>query len=423
MDPMILLIGLILVGAVVVGGIAFVIIRNRRAGADVMPPPEISQPIDYTSLPIEEPTTFGDRLRNMPTATKLLLGVIGFAVVIAVVVLYVAFLEPTQTAGSPTPVLPPPEITEVSANIAGPTKLLINAKTTLPDGSRVTAAMKEDGQDFVWFDPETASVEVDGGNVRLIVEKQNSGAVPRSGADYTVTLTGTSPTGQTVTSEPATVDVPRVYQAAFFQVPTPSPEPVQPTAAPVITPTAVITPTPEVTPTPVAPALSANVFNGGNVREQPSLNGRVLDQINANETVVLLEKTANGQWYRITNIRNVSGWVSATLLRIDAQVAAQVPVQGQARPTGAPAQPTAVPGTPPAGGLTGTVFNGGNVREQPNLSGRVLDQINANETVVLLAKTANGQWYRITNPRGVTGWVSATLLRINAQVAAQVPVQ
>ncbi|HEU4327579.1 MAG TPA: SH3 domain-containing protein [Roseiflexaceae bacterium] len=419
---MILLIALILIGAVVVGAIAFVVMRNRRAGADVMPPPEISQPIDYTSLPIEEPTTFGDRLRNMPAATKLLIGVIGLAVVVALAVLYFAFLEPTQTAGSPTPTLPPPEITEVQANVAGPTKILIDAKTNLPDGSQVTASMQEDGQEFVWFDPQTASVEVDGGNVRLIVEKQNSGGVPKSDASYTITLTGTSPTGQTVTSEPAAVDVPRVYQAAFFQVTTPTPEPPTPTPTQVLTATQVVTPTPETTPTVAPPALSATVFNGGNVREQPNLNGRVLDQINANENVSLLEKTANGQWYRITNVRGVSGWVSATLLRIDAPVAAQVPVQGQAQPTTAAPPPTPAPSTPPASGLTASVFNGGNVREQPNLNGRVLDQINANETVVLLAKTANGQWYRITNVRGVSGWVSATLLRVNAQVAAQVPV-
>jgi len=72
--------------------------------------------------------------------------------------------------------------------------------------------------------------------------------------------------------------------------------------------------------------LSASVFNGGNVRETPSLGGKVLDQINAGETVRLLGKTADGRWYKLSNPRNITGWVSATLLTIDAQTAAKVPV-------------------------------------------------------------------------------------------------
>jgi hypothetical protein len=96
--------------------------------------------------------------------------------------------------------------------------------------------------------------------------------------------------------------------------------------------------------------------------------------------------------------------VSATLLTIDPAVASQVPA---AKPASA--------------GLTATVFNGGNVRERP-VTGKVLDQINAAETVDLLAKTSDGGWYQITNLRGATGWVSVTLLTIDPDVARQVPV-
>jgi flagellar FliL protein len=98
------------------------------------------------------------------------------------------------------------------------------------------------------------------------------------------------------------------------------------------------------------------------------------------------------------------GWVSATLLTIDPELAKQVPAA-----------------TPPETGLTATVFNGGNVRERP-VTGRPLDQINAGEEVKLLAKTVDGGWYQITNIRGVTGWVSVTLLTIDPEVARQVPV-
>ncbi len=82
---------------------------------------------------------------------------------------------------------------------------------------------------------------------------------------------------------------------------------------------------------PVAPivpgSLTASVYNGGNLRAFPSLQGLVQDQINAFETVQLLAKTSDGRWYKITNARNVTGWVSVTLLTIDPAIATQVPVE------------------------------------------------------------------------------------------------
>jgi hypothetical protein len=67
------------------------------------------------------------------------------------------------------------------------------------------------------------------------------------------------------------------------------------------------------------------------------------------------------------------------------------------------------------------VINGGNVRDTP-VSGKVLDQVNANETVQLFQKNAAGTWYLLVTPRNVTGWVSATLLRIDPAAAAHIPV-
>lgn len=86
------------------------------------------------------------------------------------------------------------------------------------------------------------------------------------------------------------------------------------------------------------------------------------------------------------------------------------------RQTAVTAQPTAAPQ------LIADVINGGNVREGPGLEQLVLDQINANETVQLTAKTADSSWYQIINARGVRGWVSATLLQIAPSVAVQAPI-
>jgi hypothetical protein len=78
----------------------------------------------------------------------------------------------------------------------------------------------------------------------------------------------------------------------------------------------------------------------------------------------------------------------------------------------------------PAVGLVAVVANGGNVREAP-VSGRPLDQVNAGETIQLLAKTQDGDWLKVTYARNgdtITGWVSRTLLTIDPAVEQQVPV-
>jgi uncharacterized protein YgiM (DUF1202 family) len=166
------------------------------------------------------------------------------------------------------------------------------------------------------------------------------------------------------------------------------------------------TPEPEPTEAP-APTLTATVFNGGNIRRVPQVTQNpedILGQLHAGEVVSLLEQSPDGQWLRV-QAPEAEGWVSRTLLTIDAAVAEQVPRA-----------------TPVPTGLTATVFNGGNVRERP-VTGRPLDQINAGETVQLVSRTADGGWYLIINERNVQGWVSVSLLnQIPADVVQQVPV-
>lgn len=76
------------------------------------------------------------------------------------------------------------------------------------------------------------------------------------------------------------------------------------------------------------PALTASVANGGNVREAP-VSGTPLDQVRAGEVVQLLEKSADGSWFKVTYTRAgqpaIVGWVSKTLLSIDPAVEQQVP--------------------------------------------------------------------------------------------------
>lgn len=65
--------------------------------------------------------------------------------------------------------------------------------------------------------------------------------------------------------------------------------------------------------------------NGGNVRAV-AVTGAPLDQVNANETVQLLGKNNDATWYLLVTPRNVTGWVSASLLTVAPTAVAAVPV-------------------------------------------------------------------------------------------------
>jgi hypothetical protein len=160
--------------------------------------------------------------------------------------------------------------------------------------------------------------------------------------------------------------------------------------------------------------LSVIVFNGGNIRAEPNLQGKVLGQIHAGERVWLMYRTEDARWYYISAPESI-GWVSATLLTLPEGTLEHVPIYGEAAETGETPRTT----EDDVGAFEAVVYNGGNLREAPNTSGRVLDQINAKEQVLLIGK--RGSWYKITNIRGVIGWVHQSLLTVDATTAAKVP--
>ena len=323
-------------------------------------------------------------------------------------------------------------VSDTTATLRNATQILVQATTNLPDATSVQAALLEGGQPFDWYKPESAQGQVFNGKVQLTLTRRDGAPTPSRAKAYTVALRAKGPDGADVNVPAVELSVPTLYAADFFSAASVA---VGPTGAATSTPKPTVqasaTPKPTVaaTPTPTATAaLTATVINGGNVRKEPNFKGAILDQNNALESVTLIEKTADGVWYKMTNLRGVTGWFSASLLKIDPSVVAQVPVEG-ATPVPPPAAVTAAwqrphQRQPPSpGGLNGLVRNGGNVRKAPNGTAEVLDQNNAGELVQLLAKSANGAWYKMTNPRGITGWFSASLLTVDAGVAAKVPVE
>ncbi len=499
----------LLVGAILIVAIALILARRRRAArSEELPLPDIGgigETIDYTSLPEEEPRTLGERFRAASPGVKALI-ILAPVVLIGVIAVLVLTFAPGESSPPATPPPPPPRLVIERAEVVGRGKIVVVVRTeNLPSGATVTALIREGNQEFPWFNPETALAQPDtlSGEAQVVLDRRSDAPTPRQSETYTVVAIASGADGEIARSDPAPLDVLQPFRNDFYAVA------VEPTPAPEVTPAATPTSaTPEPLPTVVAtqeltgtatiagnirrapnrdaevagrlslgevvtlfersidgewyristsaglsgwvsrtllivdqdlaaqlPVATpddlpkAAVFNGGNVRTAPNLRGLVIDQVNAGESVTLLARNADSTWVKIINEREIMGWVSRTLLTVSPNDLRDLPVSNETVPTPLPATAAALPPpptpnatAPPVTELTAIVFNGGNVRAEPNLQGQVLDQVNARETVQLLFKTADGNWYQITNVRGVTGWVNRTLLTVDPDVARRVPV-
>ena len=195
-----------------------VLIRRRRAGQeDVLPPPELGQSVDYTSLPYEEPTSLADRLREAPIGVKLLLMLVPIAVLVAGIVLWLTFFNNpgSSTAVVPTPT-PPPTITNIQAILTSSSRIVVEAETNLPDTTTVTAVMKDGDQDFSWFSSDRASAEVSGGRISITLERAKNAPAPKRGQDQTITLI-TTVGSQVISSDPTKLSIPPLYSADFYR--------------------------------------------------------------------------------------------------------------------------------------------------------------------------------------------------------------
>ena len=136
-------------------------------------------------------------------------------------------------------------------------------------------------------------------------------------------------------------------QPAVTEPPAPT-EPLAPTAMPAVVTAA---PTPEAAGPPrvVAPQ-AANV----RVRDQPTAEGStVIGALTPGESLTLRRVTPDRTWYAVETAGGLVGWVSATLLTVAPEIAAQLPtgMTDEAiavRPTAVPQQVPAPAAQPPA---------------------------------------------------------------------------
>lgn len=157
-----------------------------------------------------------------------------------------------------------------------------------------------------------------------------------------------------------------------------------------------------------------------NVRDQPSLSGRVIGGLNQGDIVDVLGKSADGAWYQI-QYGGKKAWVFASLTvpNAAARAVGVAPVSNSM--TGSPVlsskQPLSV--TAPAGKAPKTAVNAVvlNVRDQPSLSGRVIGGLNRGDIVDVLGKSADGAWYQIRYG-SAKAWIFASLTVPNAAARA-----
>ena len=403
--PTPLAIGLIILGIVIIL-LVVLIIRRRRASQAPPPMPEIPPTtIDYTAIPLEEPQSWQDRLRNLSLAAKLLFILIPILLCMGIGILVLSLSNDQTAAPPPTPTPSPIPVTltieDATIVRANPLTLSVRVRSTgLPDNTELQVELRADGQPLRWFDPaRRIQIRRDRGDFREA--KLPDGDPTPEGRKYTVVVT--TPDGSL--SAEAELEVLPTFAAAFYGIePTPSPSP---TLSATATPTAVIaqaTPTPPpptATPTPALPTgQRVAVINGGNVRKLPYTGvNNVIGGINAGEQVQILARTPNALWYYVRTVRDEVGWVSRTLIAVTDLIAAETPVANVV-----------------------SVFDSGSIYLAADTGSAIIDRVDPPEVVELFERTADGTWYRVRTVRDREGWVQASLLGIPDYVAAQVPV-
>lgn len=130
------------------------------------------------------------------------------------------------------------------------------------------------------------------------------------------------------------------------------------------------------------------------VRSTP-VDGEVIAQLYNGDVVTILATSEDGGWHQIQTVAGVTGWSSATYIRIN-----------QNKPEPLP------------DGATGTVFNINSgsklyVYENADKSGKVLDKLQNGDVVSVLSQSEDGKTYQVVTQNGVTGWCTAQYIRIN----------
>jgi N-acetylmuramoyl-L-alanine amidase len=142
-----------------------------------------------------------------------------------------------------------------------------------------------------------------------------------------------------------------------------------------------------------------------NVRSGPGLQYGVVTVVVGGERVTLLGRNANSSWALIRTTSNVEGWVNASLL------ASNVPISSL--PVVTDRTPDTLPTTASAVVITSAI----NVRSGPGVIYPSAAVVTKDITVALLGRTEDGSWLQVRTASGVVGWVNASNVQANVEIA------
>lgn len=130
------------------------------------------------------------------------------------------------------------------------------------------------------------------------------------------------------------------------------------------------------------------------VRSAP-VDGEKVGELYNDDVVTILATSEDGEWYQVLTADGITGWSSATFIRINQNKPEPIPE-----------------------GATGTVFNINAdsklyVREAADNTSKVLDKLSNGDVVTLLARSEDGKKYQVITEKGITGWCTAAYVRIN----------
>lgn len=150
--------------------------------------------------------------------------------------------------------------------------------------------------------------------------------------------------------------------------------------------------------------INANQLN---VRGSPSINGPVLETIVRGQLVTGIARNADNSWLKVRTPSGNIGWVNARFIQLNGNILS-LSVEG-------------VGGQPQSTGVQGRLTSGLRFRVGPGTTFQQFGLIEWGETVDIVGRSADGQWYQVTY-RGQTGWIYAPYVQIVQGNLAGVPI-
>lgn len=177
------------------------------------------------------------------------------------------------------------------------------------------------------------------------------------------------------------------------------------------------TPSPSNTPAPTSAAAPNGSISAGvgsvDVRRIPGTAGEVIRVLRGVAPVQITGRTDDSQWLEVTLADGVTGWVLASSVQTDTNLAALAVTGAADNIPGVAIEPTPLPAASVkanAGGLR--------VRSEPGLSGTVFANLDAFDPLEVLARTFDDQWLQVRTPLGVVGWVAIEYVDLNVSLNA-----